>query len=220
MFLPAPGGGDYAPAPEGTHAAVCVALIDLGTQPSELYAPRRMVRLSWEIAELMDDGRPFLVSREYGWSMGPKSALRRDLEAWRGKRFEDAEITRFDARKLLRVGCLVTVMHKQSGERVYANVASVSALPRGLQPPPVQGDVRYLSLQPDLYDEAAFEALPEWLRDKVRRSPEFSALRQTAPVVQRPPTVGVKPNGGHGISAPQAAVSAVYDHNFDDEIPF
>ena len=74
-------GGDFTPAPEGTHIGRCVKVIDLGTQPgSQMYPdPKHKVMVAWELPselhEYNGEQLPFLVTTRRhrcgrSWSRG------------------------------------------------------------------------------------------------------------------------------------------------------
>jgi hypothetical protein len=135
MPIIAKAGGNFTPAPAGTHAAVCVDLVDLGmievTYLGKTQLKHKIV-IVWQIDENLDDGRPFLVRRRYTCSLHEKATLRRDLESWRGRSFTDQELQAFDLEALLSVPCLINVIHETRNGSVYANVASVMRLPKGM----------------------------------------------------------------------------------------
>src|SRR5260221_10547348 len=141
MHLPAPNERDFESPPAGTHLAVCYRVIDLGTQDSSYNGQQKRqhkVLVSWELPdEKMADGRPFTISQRYTWSMSEKAALRRDLESWRGKPFSDADFgdQGFDIRKLLGVGCLLTIVHTAKNGKTYANITSIARLMKGMSTP-------------------------------------------------------------------------------------
>lgn len=204
MYLPESSGGDFSPAPEGTHAAICTRFIDLGTQYSEKFDKNaHEVLVSWLLAdEMMSDGRPFMLNKNYTFSMHEKANFRRDLESWRGKKFEKADFGPggFDTKNLLNKPCLLTVVHS-IGESVYANVKSVSGLPKGMPRPDEVADTVYLSLDPKEFNSDVFESLGEKIKDKIKRSPEYVAI-------VAPPRKA------------QAATRAPLTADLDDEIPF
>lgn len=125
----------FAPAPAGTHQAVCVDVIDKGMQDDK-YNPgvrKHKVVLSWQIAELRDDGKPFLVSRWYTLSLHEKATLRKDLESWRGKLFTADELRAFDLERLIGANCLLGVQQYDAADgETKAKVTSVMALPKGM----------------------------------------------------------------------------------------
>jgi hypothetical protein len=178
MKISKPNGGDFKPAPSGTHAAVCIKFIDLGTQATEWQGQtkhQRKVMLSWELPhEQMSDGRPFIINQRYTWSMHEKSVLRKHLEAWRGKPFADADFegdTAFDTRKLLGVPCSLIVSNTAKNGNTYANVESVGPLPKGMARPEPTNELLYFSL--DSFDPLTFGKLSQGLKDVVMKSPEY-----------------------------------------------
>jgi hypothetical protein len=184
MFLPQPTEGNFEPAPAGTHVAICYRVIDLGTQESVYNGEKksaRKVMISWEFPnEVKADGKPFVVSAIYTWSMHEKSTLRKTLEAWRGAAFTEADFkppTAFDVRNILGKSCTLSVVHVQKGDRTYANVSSVGKAMKGAVTPALVNDTVYLWLHPDRFDEAVFNSLSEHLRTKIAGSPEYAALR-------------------------------------------
>lgn len=207
MRLPQPGeGGDYTPPPAGTFVGVCYRFIDLGTQQTEYQGQKKLARkvvISWELGEeLMEDGKPFVISKRYTWSMHEKSTLRADLEGWRGKAFEPSDFgdDGFDTRKLLGVPCVLTITHDTNNGKTYANVMSVGKIMKGLQPKPLVNEQTYLSLEPGEFDKAVFEKLSDGLKKVIMASPEYAEL------------IGKKP-------APAPADSYA-GHDPDDDIPF
>lgn len=53
---------------------------------------KRGIDLLFQVEWRRKDGRRFILKRTTSRSMAPKSALRRLLEVWRGKRFDDDEL--------------------------------------------------------------------------------------------------------------------------------
>lgn len=183
MKLPQPGeGGSYTPPPAGTFVGVCYRFIDIGTQKTEYQGQTRMTRkiiISWELGEeLMDDGKPFTISKRYTWSMHEKSQLRHDLEGWRGKAFEPQDFgdNGFDTKKLLGAPCVLTVTHEVKGDKTYANVVSVGKIMRGLQPKALVNEPTYLSLEKGEFDQAVFDKLSDGIKKLIMASPEYADL--------------------------------------------
>jgi hypothetical protein len=204
-----PEGKQFTPAPAGSHVAVCIGFIDLGTQKSDYMGEvsyKRLVTIRWELVdEMMEDGKPFTISKRYTWSMSDKANLRKDLESWRGKPFtkEDFGPTGFDTRKLLGVPCLLNVVHKaKNNGDTFANIAGISPLPKGMaRPGKAQNPETYFALEPGSFDKATFAKLHDKVRETVALSPEYQALtRGAAPADEM---------GGYHTGA-----------DLDDEIPF
>src|SRR5690348_13499642 len=107
--------GGFTPAPQGTHAAVCVDVVDHGMVEETFQGNtqrRHKISIYWQIDENMDNGKPFLVHRRYTNSLHEKATLRRDLESMRGRPFTDKELDGFDLESLIGVGCFITIIHE------------------------------------------------------------------------------------------------------------
>lgn len=193
----------YTPAPAGAHPAICIGFIDMGTQET-MYGNKRQIRIRWELpTELMNDGRPFTISQTYTWSMSTKSRLRGDLESWRGKAFEKADFGKagFDTRKLVGVPCLLNVIHTTKGTDTYANISSISPIPKGMtRPEKASNPLVYFALEDEGFDKSVLESLPEKMKGQIKESPEYNHLVHGTPIEK-----------DEGNQTP---------HDMDDEIPF
>lgn len=185
MKLPKPSTSTFEVAPAGNHLGVCYQVVDLGTQTTtyndEVKKARRIL-IGWELPnELMADGRPFVVSRRYTFSVHEKAVLRKHLENWRGKKFVDEDFGEdgFDIKNLLGKACFVNVVHAVSGDKTYANVDSIAQLPKGTPAPEMVNAPIYLSLESGEFDAAVYQSLPEWLQAVIFDAPEFSKLAPT-----------------------------------------
>lgn len=184
MALTAKSNGDsgnFETTPPGNHVAICYSVVDLGEHESDWQGKVSMkhrLRISWELCdELMQDGRPFSVSREYTLSLNEKATLRHDLESWRGKPFSDQELQGFDVFNVLGKPCLVNVVHKpkRDGTGSYAAVASISPIPKGVPPRERVNDLIRFSMEED-GALALYEGFPDWLKGKINLAiPEQSA---------------------------------------------
>lgn len=221
MYLPEPktGGEDFTPAPEGVHRAVCVSVIDLGTQEQTPYqgkprAPTHKIQIRWELAdELMPDGKfkgqPFTVSKRFTYSTSEKADLRKTLESWRGKKFEASDFGPggFSVDKLLGVSCMLQIVHEVREGKTYANIAGVMPMPKGMAKAAPSMEPFILSLDPENYEQDLFEGLGERLKETIAKSPEFQEVqrRRKGVVTAAPP-----------MTQPSAGLTA----DLDDEIPF
>ena len=128
------GTGNFEPAPEGVHQAVCVDVIDLGllevTWAGQTKKQHKIL-ISWQLDEARDDGKPFLVSKRYTLSLNEKANLRKDLESWRGRKFTLEEEMGFDVESILGANCLLNVQHNKKDDKTYANVISITPLVKG-----------------------------------------------------------------------------------------
>jgi len=135
MPIIAKAGATFAPAPEGSHPAVCVDVVDLGTLEVNYGGKSKKqhkIRVVWQIDENQEDGKPFIVQQRFTLSLHEKAGLRKVLESWRGKQFTDDELQGFDVETVIGKPCLVNVVHAKKDGSMYANVTSVMRLPKGL----------------------------------------------------------------------------------------
>ena len=187
--LPKPEGGHFELTPAGTFIARCYRFLDLGshdqTYQGESKGLKRLVMIGFELpTELMTEGeyagKPFTIHKRYTWSMHEKATLRKDLESWRGRKFNDADFGPggFDVRNLLGKVCTLTITHSASenGDRQYANITAIGAAMKGINIPEQINASVYLSLEPDRFDGHAFDGLSDKLKDFIRQTPEYRDL--------------------------------------------
>lgn len=207
MFLPKPGeNGTFELTPAGTFTAICYRFIDRGTQATEFNGEKKLrheIMLTWELCgELMEDGRPFSISKTYTFSTHEKATFRRDLEAWRGKAFTDEDFegpNAFNTKKLLGAPATLSVTHVTRGDKTYANVASLGKVMKGVEVPTLVNPTVYVALSRGEYDPVAFGALSDKLREIISRSPEHQELARNDHRADDPGYAG---------------------HDPDDDIPF
>jgi len=171
--------------PAGTHLGVLYSIIDLGTQITEFNGekkPKRRIRLTWELpkkrAEFDGKSKPLVVSKEMGFSMFSIAALRKVTEAIIGKSLSDQEANDFDVAKLAGGGCLVSIAHaKGTDGNTYAGISGISPLMDDMEVPTPENAVVVFSLDDETKTvEKAFAAFPNWLQEKIAKSPEGSSL--------------------------------------------
>lgn len=205
------GGGDFKPVEAGTHMAVCTQIVDIGLQKgSEQFPkPQHKVVLRFEIpSERIEfDGKdaPAVISKSFTASMNEKATLRKYLESWRGKTFTDAEAEQFDVSKLLGVTVMLSVVHKESGGKLRANIAALSAPPKGMPPVKPEGDVF-------IYDEEHkenYDKLSKYLKESVDNQIRQGATADEVYGGFATP----KPTESYGTDKP-------LKDPFDDDVPF
>lgn len=170
-------GGNFELPPAGNHLAVLWRIVDLGTQKVEYKDEtkfQRKIVLSWEIhcESRMEDGRPYTFSKRYTYSSNEKSNLRKDLEAWRGVPFKQEDFESFDLAKLIGKPCLLNILHADRGNGVYADMASISTLIKGMPAPSLENEGYCFSLSH--YDPVVYGKLSQRLQDIIALSPEFA----------------------------------------------
>ena len=108
-------GGNFVPAPEGTHLAICFSAIAIGTQPetNSKYSPTFKIMLLFELPNerIERDGKsvPQMVQIEYTLSLNEKSTLRAHLSSWRGRQFTAQELEGFEVSNVVGAPALVTI---------------------------------------------------------------------------------------------------------------
>ncbi|MCB0255862.1 MAG: hypothetical protein KDI55_19260 [Anaerolineae bacterium] len=213
----------FKKVPAGVHIARCVQVIDLGTQEVTFQGETKQqhkLYIAWEVLGEDDAGvpltyegtdgkdHPMTIGKRYTLSLNDKSALRKDLAAWRGRDFTPEELKAFDISKLLGAYCMLNVQHNESNNgKTYANVASITPLPTALAKNKPTSDTKPVSFDMDDPDMALFDSFPPWLQDVIQASAEWAA--RSAP--KAPP----KP-------APAKAGTAFDDMESDelDDVPF
>ena len=194
------GGTDFQPIPEDLHLAVCYGIWDIGTQYQEKWdKTSHKVIIVWELpdcrGEFERDGKrvdlPRAISKTYTHSLHEKSALRKDLESWRGKKFSEEELKGFDLKKLLGAACQIQVLHNKIGDKIFTNIATITKAPSGAKPYP-ENPPTFFSFE-DGGDIPT--TTPKWIADKIKASEEYHGYSD---IRQDPP----------------------HDEQFQDEVPF
>lgn len=157
------GGGERETVPAGNHPAVLVALVDLGTQHDEYQGTAKWSRqlvLVWELpTKKRKDGKSHVIDAKVTLSLSEKATLRKYAEAMTGLKITDG--SEFDVSSLVGKACMINVLHKQSGDKTYANIAGVTGFPYELLPTPPAPTVTPFGYY--LTDYQAGKPLPEWL---------------------------------------------------------
>lgn len=211
------GAGEFELPPAGATAARCCAVIDLGTQESTYQGEVKhqpKILLTFELAEQRSDGTPHRVSRRMTASLHKKAQLRAFLEQWRGRAFTDDELRAFNVGKLLNAPCLLNLVHVERDGKQYANILSVSPMPRGMPTPdPVQEPVLFDLATPDW---PTFAGLSARLQTTIAASPEYAASNPPKSI----PLTAAAPAQAAPAPAPAAAPAGAGFGDFDDDIPF
>lgn len=185
MKLPAPTeGGTFERPPAGMFPAICYRIIDIGTQLEEYQGETKLKRkiiVYWELHDAeatMSDGRPMSISKKYTYSMHEKATLRHDLESWRGRKFSDDEIVKFDIENLLGLPCYLSIIEDKSKKtgNLYSKVSSVNKPPKNFEAPDRVNECIFLGLTPADFDKAVFDGLGERVKLMIESSREYKAL--------------------------------------------
>ena len=171
--------------PAGNYVARCYQMIHIGSVMENYEGQPKLqnkVRIGWELpTELKvfkeENGeQPCVTSKEYTLSMNEKATLRKTLASWRGKDFSEEEAKSFDITKLLGVPCMLNIIHKPSKDnsKTYAEIGSISPLPKGFECPPQIN--KTILLDYDNFSNEIFETLPDFIKDKIKTSLEYTAM--------------------------------------------
>ena len=174
------GGSRIPPVAEGSYPSVCVGLIDLGMQNQEFEGRKkcsRQVTIIWELVgetiETSEGELPRTINKTYTASLHERSGLRKDLKSWRGREFTAEELKGFDLCNILGAPCLLQIVHKNTPNGTYANIAAIMSLPKGMpRPAPASAPVLF-----DIDSETAIEDfanLPEWIQKRIAESPTWA----------------------------------------------
>ena len=182
------GNSDFKRVPAGVFAARCWSMVDLGTQRVEFQGDvkhQRKVQIGWELFGedengdplVTDDGLPMVISKRYTLSLSPKSKLRPDLEAWRGRPFTDDEAKGFDLHNLIGAPCMINVTHTERNGKTYSNVASLTPLPKALRETlPAEGNPPRFFVVSD-GENAVFKGFHEKLQETIRACEEWQGMK-------------------------------------------
>lgn len=123
---------------EENHLAVCIGVWDMGKQRTDYNGEEKInhkLLIRWEIDEDITEGeyegKKKCINKFYNMSLHEKSTLRGQIEAWTGK-LTPVELAGYDVESLVGKACMLNVIHNENNGRTYANVASVSKVPKGL----------------------------------------------------------------------------------------
>lgn len=175
--------GEFKLTPSGSHLAICIGVIDLGTQKSvyegkEKHA--RKVRLVWELCnEKRDDGTILTTGKSYTNSLGDRATLRAHLQSWRGRAFTPEELKRFDLTAIVGKPCVLTIIHEaKNGGGMRDSIASITGVMKGMPVPPQVTPPTLFDI--DAWDNAKFDKLPAFLQKWILESPEGVKARMAA----------------------------------------
>ena len=189
----------------GAHFAICNAVIELGLQPGfDGGRSQQKIYVRWEVSdervEFNRDGvtieGPMSIGKMYTMSLNEKASLRADLENWRGKAFTEQELGGFDVANLIGKSCQLMMVHAEAKGKTYANVKGVMGVSKDQRE---RARTANLENKPLLFsiadwDQSTYEAIPQWLREKILNRLDDKAMT--------------------------AIVATVATPDFDDSIPF
>lgn len=183
---PNPNNADRVEQPvidAGTYPARVVQLIDLGLQPQRAYQgqekpPANELMITYELVDtfMVDkDGKELEDKPRWQSEVLPLYSIDQD-KAKSTKRYFALDPTGVDGGDFsmqINKPCNVTLIQNPKGEKVYINVAGISAMrdrdakkcPELVNPPKV--------FDLDEPDMVVFGSLPEWIQEKIKSNLRF-----------------------------------------------
>jgi hypothetical protein len=171
--------------PAETHQAVCYSIIEIGTEEFVYMGETKKskkVKITFELPNelrVFDEEKgeqPMVIGKDFTISLSEKSNLRAFLESWRGKKFTDDELKGFDLSNLIGANCLIVVGQEvnQKNGKTYNSLMSISPLMKGMKKADPINQTILLSYSD--FDWSVYDALPNFIKEKMANTPEFKAL--------------------------------------------
>lgn len=173
MIVKSEGNSTIPQLEPGVYTGVASALIDLGLQENSMYKKtQRKVIIIWNIVgetiTVKDEELPRVISKEYTMSLGEKSTLRKDLEAWRGKVFSADELEGFDLRNIINTACQLQINAQEKNGRTYTNIAAIMAIPKGTKIDTVDDTYIFDTYEPESWNN--YDKIPNWIKEKIKKA--------------------------------------------------
>jgi hypothetical protein len=180
------GTGTKQLAPEGTHVARCIQIIDKGTTFDQKWQNRkRKVQFVFELPNELtvfaeDKGeQPFIAKTIMNLSMGEKAIMRKFIEAWLGKKMTDKQASDLDLFKLISKPAMINLSHNTLADgRTFVNIMSISPLPKGMECPDQINEA--LCYDTTEHDQEVFDKLPSFIQEDICKSDEWAARLNAA----------------------------------------
>lgn len=177
MIAKSEGNSNIKRLEDGVYTAVSSMLVDMGIQKSEKYGKSaRKFIIVWnienEFVEVNGEKLPRVMSKEYTMSLGEKSNLRKDLQAWRGKQFTPEELEGFNLLNILNKGCQLQILNTENNGKTYTNIVSIMALPKGMEISSLDKTIVF-----DTYDETTwnnYTQIPNWMQERIKQCENLS----------------------------------------------
>lgn len=124
--------GPYVNVSPGRHLAVVADVVDLGYQDTP-FGEKHKVRLVYETDETHPEKEwPLSLHERFTLSLHEKGNLRPRVEQILGRPLTNTEVKQgFDLESIIGCSFEVAVVHREVGEKVYANVQSIMPLRPG-----------------------------------------------------------------------------------------
>lgn len=169
----------------GTYLAVCVGVLFIGEQYKEYKdhsSYEHQITFIWELpSELDGDGNPKQLSKDINATSSPNGNLNNIMTSWNSRKYTREELEETDICDQLGKPCQLTVSVSESG---YSNVNVVTDIPKGIPAPTTS--TPYITFDVDEWDDRVFDTLPEWAKEKIKKSTQYQKLHTPTDKVDFP----------------------------------
>ena len=163
------------PIEDGTYKAVCVSVIDMGTQTmtyKDEVKDTHRVRVSWELEPQAGDEQPRILGKDYTFSLHAQSALRKDLKTWLERDLTEYE--RKNGFNLFEMAAkpakLIVTNEEAKNGNSYANITGVLADVGS----DLVADSQVYVYAVDTPDRKIFEIMPEFIQKRIEAAKEYT----------------------------------------------
>lgn len=182
------GGGVAQPIIEvGTYPARLVRVIDLGLQARQPYKgqekpPAHMVDLTYEMLDVFmvgadgeeDEAKPRWLSESITIHH-PSADLA--ISTKRAKALDPDDDHDFDLSAMVGAPCMITIVHKESKGKTYANIGNVTPMRAkdAAKAPELKNKPVVFDL--DAPDMEVFNNFPDWIKEKITSNLEYTGSK-------------------------------------------
>jgi hypothetical protein len=109
--------------------------------------------------------------------MGPKANLRKMIDSWGGEPLTKEEAETFNIAKLIGAPALVNVIIRKSAKQNdYTDIVGVTPVPEGMEAKEAVSDPIYFNIDKKPFQQATFDSLPKFIKDKIEKTDEYIAM--------------------------------------------
>jgi len=171
------------PIKTGTYYGVCVHAIDIGEQKDNFKNGEYQAKFLWtfELSRLdnfkmvpvmyEEDGisKPYDLSMTLNNTRHINGNVAKHLKTWFDELdIDEAFMESFDTNDVVGKTAMIKVKLKDNG---YNDIITINPLPEGF-PEPV-ASLPLIRFDMDPWDQAAFDALPQWAQNRIKKSTQY-----------------------------------------------
>lgn len=171
---------------DGDYLSRLIWMADLGIHEYEYpkgsgeMVGSRKILLTFEIDELMEDGRPFVQNIELTWNPMRKTKSQKDLflflEGALGENFDDEDRVReFKLSDLLGETFKLRIKSQQRGKSSWQEIELCKISNKKKYPHETENEKIFFMMP--FGDSRQYEKLPKWIRKKIRESISFNNMK-------------------------------------------